>query len=183
MRHWIILAVCLASLTGCGRLSQAPCSCFMVAALLAIGVVTLGTWRDVRAESVLHAARNYNEARREFIEFLPQCRDICRDDKLRETLFDANSSSSRARLKSLDIVQRALRHISLLYRDDITRDYDVARKRLMYLRSCCDTCREHNRGQQAFECRAFDDEPRSVFAELRFDGATAGGTRDAQRIR
>ncbi len=105
-----------------------------------------------RQQRIQSAPRECNRAARELGAWVQKCHHILLEDARHRQAYGENSSSSKARAKSLLLIQEAQRHATLIHENDITRLSSQTVATLASMRDCCERCREHNKGKKLAEC-------------------------------
>lgn len=138
-----------------------PAVVFVLAVLFFGGVVALILWAIQQADreqahglALRNAPRDYNQAAPQITSWLPQCRIILREEGRKGTAYGEGSACVRARAKSLELIENALRPATVLYHDDIDTNTYQATQRLEALRNACLNCAEANKGKRYPRCLA-----------------------------
>jgi len=109
----------------------------------------------------------YAEGRRKVLSWMPDCAHILASEGNDGNAYRSGSSCFRARSKSLDLIEGALEHATLLDEEDITRASFTAVKQLTNWQGCCTDCKESNEGKSNPQCLALA-EATDIEVELRF---------------
>lgn len=140
----------------CGSGLGACCAAPVLLVLAGFGVASvIGVYRfhsDEKRARLHNAHGALDETAADLKTWLPDCEFIIQSDAKSGCLFQADSASTRARKKSLRLMQDGFKAAELLFDTDPNRQWFIAKEKLEQGLKDCENCPVHNRQRRDAVC-------------------------------